>query len=48
MLINRGIPTIAGYGLKGGGFHAVNEYAELESLEKPLEFLVRLALGNDK
>ncbi len=44
MLINKGIPTIAGYGLKGGGFHAENEYAELESLEKSLKFLVRLAL----
>lgn len=46
MLISKGIPTIAGYGLRGEGFHAANEYAELESLEKPLEFLVQLALGS--
>lgn len=44
MLIKKGIPTIAGYGPIGGGFHAVNEYAELKSLEGSLNFLVRLAL----
>lgn len=44
MLIKKGIPTIAGYGPIGGGFHALNEYADLNSLEKSINFLVRLAL----
>lgn len=44
MLIKKGIPTIAGYGPIGDGFHAIDEYAELDSLEKSINFLVRLAL----
>ena len=44
MLIEKGIPTIAGYGPSGKGFHALNEYADLNSLERSLNFLVRLAL----
>ena len=45
MLIEKGIPAIAGYGPLGKGFHALNEYADLNSLEKSLSFLVRLALS---
>lgn len=43
MLIERGIPAVAGYGPKGGGFHALNEYADIETLKNSLQFLVCLA-----
>lgn len=43
MLIQRGIPTIAGYGPYGGGFHEPNEYANLDTLEKSVAFLLELA-----
>jgi acetylornithine deacetylase/succinyl-diaminopimelate desuccinylase-like protein len=44
MLIQRGISTVAGYGPSGGGFHAANEFAHVESIEKSLQFLEQLAL----
>ncbi len=43
MLIGRGIPTIAGYGPFGGGFHEPNEFANLDTLEKSVTFLVGIA-----
>jgi succinyl-diaminopimelate desuccinylase len=43
MLIGRGIPTIAGYGPFGGGFHEPNEFANLDSLEKSVTFLIGIA-----
>ncbi|MBS0648228.1 MAG: M20/M25/M40 family metallo-hydrolase [Verrucomicrobia bacterium] len=43
MLIQKGIPAIAGYGPLGGGFHGLDEYANLETLEKSVTFLVELA-----
>lgn len=48
MLIERGIPTLAGYGPEGGGCHSLNEYANLDSLTSRLKFLIALALEEDK
>lgn len=42
MLVKHGIPTITGYGPHGGNFHAVDEYAELDSIEPLLNLLTRL------
>lgn len=43
MLVQAGVPTIAGFGPAGRGFHSANEYAELQSIKKSLEFLVKLS-----
>lgn len=45
MLIGNGIPTIAGFGAIGDGFHSKDEYVEVASLESSLRFLTELALG---
>jgi acetylornithine deacetylase/succinyl-diaminopimelate desuccinylase-like protein len=45
MLVSAGIPTIAGYGPVGGGFHSYNEYIEIESIKYSLEFLTKLTLS---
>ncbi len=44
MLIEKGTPTITGCGIKGTNYHAVDEYVEVESLEKSIRFLSELAL----
>lgn len=38
-----GIPAVVGFGPSGEGFHLANEYAEVESLAKSLEALIKLA-----
>jgi len=43
MFINAGIPTIIGFGPEGEGFHSVNEYAEIESIEKSIDFVSEIA-----
>lgn len=48
LLIRKRIPTIIGGGPLGGGFHSANEYAEIDSIEKSLQFLTELALQLDK
>ncbi len=44
MFIKAGIPTIIGFGPEGDGFHSINEYAEIDSMEKSFDFLTNLAL----
>jgi succinyl-diaminopimelate desuccinylase len=44
MLVEAGIPTIVGFGATGDGFHSANEYAEIDSLEKSLAFMVEMSL----
>jgi len=45
MLIERGIPTIAGFGPSGDNFHAPNEYALIDSIETSLKFLTKVVLN---
>lgn len=47
MLISQNIPTVVGFGPTGGGFHSVDEYADKESIERSLRFLVSLALQTE-
>ena len=44
MLIQKGIPTICGYGVSGDGFHMVNENMEVNSIVPTLETYVKAAL----
>ena len=37
MFLTRGIPTICGYGVKCGGVHGADEWADLESFQKITE-----------
>jgi acetylornithine deacetylase/succinyl-diaminopimelate desuccinylase-like protein len=43
MLINKGIPTVAGFGPSGDNFHAPNEYANLDSFAESLRILTIIA-----
>lgn len=43
MLINAGIPTIVGFGPEGEGFHAANEYAEIDSIKRSINFVSGIA-----
>lgn len=45
MLINKGIPTVAGFGPSGDNFHSQNEYAHLDSIEESLRFLTKAILS---
>jgi acetylornithine deacetylase/succinyl-diaminopimelate desuccinylase-like protein len=42
MLINRGIPTICGFGPDGDNVHAADEYVDLKSLQQVTEIYARL------
>ncbi len=42
MLINRGIPTICGFGPDGDNVHAADEYVDLKSLKQVTEIYARL------
>lgn len=44
MFINKGIPTICGFGAVGGNYHSADEYVEVESLPKVLEMYVKAAI----
>lgn len=44
LFINKGIPTICGFGVGGDGVHSANESVEIESLFKTLEIYTKAAL----
>lgn len=44
MFINKGIPTICGFGVNGDGVHARDEFLEIESIPKILKIYTEAAL----
>lgn len=44
MFIEKGIPTVCGFGAEGNGVHSADEYLKLDTLPKILEMYVRAAI----